>query len=316
MPFQIKTLPPLWVFLLKALLLVGVITFISLKLKGRGQGWAFLVEAGTNVGSLNGLLLIGYVWILMPINWGIEALKWKTLVHAYRPISLGLAMKSVLSGLSLSFATPHGVGDYLGRIWQLEGVGRFRLTGALFFGRWSQFFITLTGGGLAIFALKYHQNAPHFSVLSPVGGWIVGIALAVFAILVRWVIQKQQWFRYLFGILFTYPLRTLMYVVGLSLIRYVVFSLQFFILLCMFDLGLPAYVMFAGVAWVFLVKSIVPSFNFLSDLGVREVSALLFFDWYGAPVEPVLTASFMLWFINLLVPTLVGLTLIPYLKWK
>ena len=68
----------------------------------------------------------------------------------------------------------------------------------------------------------------------------------------------------------------------------------------------------AGITWVFLAKSVIPTFNFLSDLGIREFSAVLFFDSFSVPVEPIVLASLLIWVINILIPTLSSMPLM----WK
>ena len=57
-----------------------------------------------------------------------------------------------------------------------------------------------------------------------------------------------------------------------------------------------------------------PTFNFLSDLGVREASALLFFERFAVAIEPVILASLLVWIINLLIPTLLSLVFVSKLR--
>jgi uncharacterized membrane protein YbhN (UPF0104 family) len=66
-----------------------------------------------------------------------------------------------------------------------------------------------------------------------------------------------------------------------------------------------------GVAFVFLVKSVIPT---LFDLGVREFSAVYFFSKFGFSPEPVMISSLILWIVNILIPSLVGTFLVFDLK--
>ena len=68
--------------------------------------------------------------------------------------------------------------------------------------------------------------------------------------------------------------------------------------------------LFSGATWIFLIKSIVPSFNFLADLGIRELSALQFFESYGAIELNILTATLSIWILNLLIPSILGTVLL------
>jgi uncharacterized membrane protein YbhN (UPF0104 family) len=71
-----------------------------------------------------------------------------------------------------------------------------------------------------------------------------------------------------------------------------------------------------GVSGTFLLKSVVPSVSALADLGMRELSAIYFFSLLGQSSLSVMSASLSLWFINIAIPSLVGLLFIWRLKWK
>ena len=45
--------------------------------------------------------------LLIPVNWGLEALKWKTAIKSTYPISFINAFKAVLSGISISVTMPN-----------------------------------------------------------------------------------------------------------------------------------------------------------------------------------------------------------------
>src|SRR5205085_2571837 len=71
--------------------------------------------------------------------------------------------------------------------------------------------------------------------------------------------------------------------IGLALsaaaIRYVVFSIQFYLAMRLVGITLPPDISASGIGLVFLAKTITPAFNLLSDLGVREAASL----WVFAP---------------------------------
>jgi len=92
----------------------------------------------------------------------------------------------------------------------------------------------------------------------------------------------------------------------LSFLRYLVFSFQFVILLKMFLPKLKLMDIFSGTTWIFLIKSIVPSFNFLLDLGIRELSALQFFESYGVREVNILAGTLSIWILNILFPSILG----------
>jgi uncharacterized membrane protein YbhN (UPF0104 family) len=103
---------------------------------------------------------------------------------------------------------------------------------------------------------------------------------------------------------------------GLSVLRYLIFSAQFLLLLSILGLKINIFLQFMGVAFMFLAKSILPTFNFLSDLGIREFSVALFFESMQIEVAPIIASGLILWLINIALPALVGLFCIPKLKFK
>jgi hypothetical protein len=79
-------------------------------------------------------------------------------------------------------------------------------------------------------------------------------------------------------------------------------------------LDLPADVSASGIGLVFLVKTITPAFNLLSDLGVREAASLWVFAPFDVPAAILLMATLTLWVSNVLTPVLAGLIWVWKLK--
>ena len=97
----------------------------------------------------------------------------------------------------------------------------------------------------------------------------------------------------------------LLKVLSLSLLRYLIFSIQFYLLFLVYgcDFGFfPALLM---ISMTFFVMSIVPTFT-IAELGVRGAVSAFFFGKLTIDVLPVLNATFSLWLINLALPALIG----------
>jgi len=103
---------------------------------------------------------------------------------------------------------------------------------------------------------------------------------------------------------------------GLSGLRYGVFVLQFGLLLYAFGVQISLWKMAMGITSTFLLKSVVPSFTALTDLGIRELSAMYFFSLLQQNKVYVMSASLSLWFLNIALPGLVGLIFVWRLKTK
>jgi len=92
---------------------------------------------------------------------------------------------------------------------------------------------------------------------------------------------------------------------GLSVIRFAVFFFQFYVLLAAFNPALTMHLILAGVGWVFLFRSVVPSL--FGNLGVREAGALLFFEAHVSDMMLILVPSLLIWLINTVAPSVLGL---------
>lgn len=267
--------------------------------------------------TLNGktLLMLGVACILMPLNWVLEAMKWKKLVSIERNISLIEALKGVVTGLSLGFVTPYAIGDYVGRIGWLKGDDKTKYVGSIWVGNVCQMVVTALFSSLGLWVF-YHNSNNSFPVTNVTS--IVLIAVFVLILLILFLRKKRKnWLgkiQFYFKIILKYSLFDLVIVMGIAAVRYMVFSIQFLLVLLSLNIQLPIYQLCAGISWIFLFKSIIPSFNFMSDLGIRELSALTFFDVFDVNQSGIVAGSLILWFINILVPVVVGLYFVLRMK--
>lgn len=118
-----------------------------------------------------------------------------------------------------------------------------------------------------------------------------------------------------------YNSNDLMKVLGLSLFRYLVFSLQFYLLLRAFDLKIPYFEAMMLIALVYLFMTIIPTIA-LTELGVRGSVSLFVFSLYFEPLGSwndqaalaVASASTILWLINLALPALLGIIFVYSLR--
>jgi uncharacterized membrane protein YbhN (UPF0104 family) len=258
-------------------------------------------------------------FFLFPLNWAFETLKWKFLLRKVEHINFLKAYRGILTGVTFGMITPFSIGDYIGRILQLSGKERIKVVGAIFLSRLAQFFITLIFGAASMvyFILKVKEEDPAVFVLAifaSVAGIFV-LLLFLYHRLVMSFIKNVEFFspvyRY-FEILNKYSKKDVFKVVLFSFLRYLVFSIQFVLLLIFFKASNDIGLLCMGVAFVFLVKSIVPT---ILDLGVREASAIYFFAAFGLSSESnIIYASLSLWIINILIPAFAGLLLIFKIK--
>ena len=302
-----------YTYLIKFLILIWVVFFIYMKIKNQWQEFSpdqfdFISKPGNQTYWI--LLSI----LLMPINLGIESWKWKFIASKIEKVSFFQALSGVLSGLSLGFITPHALGDYAGRIWQLKTSGRLKAIGGLMVGRIMQFLATLLFGLIGILL------SPSFNGLSLILSYLVGIIIIII-LLVRpayfmkvFEMSFLKRFRVYFRIIQVFSNRDKWSIFLISVLRYLVFSTQFVLLMFATGVGDSLLLLFSGASFIFLAKSTVPTFNFLSDLGIREAAAIFYFSQIGETVIPVVIASIILWTINILIPAIIGTGFVWSLK--
>lgn len=260
--------------------------------------------------------------LLFFVNWALEALKWKYSIKRIETISFLRSFRGVLTGVTLGFATPFNLGDYAGRILQLNDHERAKGIGAVFVNRIAQFYMTLLFGSFSFFyILHYLDSGSSNDDLFTYELKVLLIALnLLFALLLIFhkriltFIQQipilQKIYPYL-QIIGNYSNKELIYLFSLSFLRYLVFSFQFLILLYLFGVSTDLLLLFVGVNFIFFMKSVVPTFF---DLGVRESAAIYFFTLANCSAQYALIASISLWFINILIPAMIGLFLIFRIK--
>lgn len=261
----------------------------------------------------NGYILV-VLCLLMILNWGLEAKKWQLLAAPVASISLGRAVRAVLIGLSLGFITPRSLGDYAGRMMETPCNNRERLVGAIFLNRISQSFSTCLFGVLGLIYLGATTTIDiqfPWACLFPL---VLIATLACFlflgkgrvwmnSLLKRFAGKRLLQLVKIMGEYSNFDIRRLLAYANL---RYLVFSFQFVLILKLAEIDLSLLQLAAGVAVVYLLKSLIPTFNFLSDLGVREFSALWVFSAFTLPENQLVLASLLLWCLNILLPTLFG----------
>lgn len=306
----------LFIALVKAMILLVVIWLIYHKIEDPKQfGAEFYVNLKGILQNNNTLIGLVMVILLMPLNWILEAVKWKKLMSVESNISLPDALKGIMSGVSLGFITPYAVGDYAGRLGWLNVKDKSRYVGSIWLGNVIQMIVTLLFGsiGLSVFYSYSGIELPIFKIILSVALTLISGFTLVFILRskrLKWLNKIQ----YFFEIITTYSAIDLLKVLAVAATRYAVFSIQFLLILFILNINLSAIYLCAGISWIFLFKSIVPSFNFMSDLGIRELSALTFFDLFNVNQSSVVAGSLLLWLINILIPVIIGVYYVLRMK--
>lgn len=284
--------------------------------------WQSILDKAWNSEQLYLLILTG---LLIPMNWGFEAAKWHLLGNKIEKMSFARAYRSVMVGLTLGFITPNRIGDYAGRVLELKSKERLDAIGAIFIGRFCQLVATILVGslGLLYFLVNFYSAEYPAITLSLV---VVLLALVLASMLLLYnaramvamvaAIKPLRKFVHYVAVMASYSHREITHLLWLSLGRYFVFMCQFVLLLVFFDVKLNIVEYISGVSGTFFLKSVVPSVTLLSDLGIRELSAMYLFGLLGQDRLYVLSASLTLWMLNIAVPSAIGVYFVLKLRFS
>ncbi len=259
--------------------------------------------------------------ILVLINWGFEAKKWQILVYKIEPLSFTDAYRSILVGLSLGFITPANIGDYAGRMWQLKSDKKVESIGANLLGNGIQFYVSLIFGAISYIIIWEKILTIIDQVIFGLVIFCLFLGIIVYHKRIKFIefLQKHFWIKPYhnhLNALISFTFDEIKQVFGWSILRYLTFSLQFVIVFQIFAVNINWFDLWAVSCLIFLFKTIIPVINFIGDLGVREYAALHFFGLFSVNISAIITATFFLWFINILLPVLMGSFLFLRLKNK
>ncbi len=258
---------------------------------------------------------------LMMLNWTLEAMKWKRLMKPVQQVSLLTSCQAILSGLSFSMFIPTAAGEYAGRTVYMEEGNRLRSLSLNIIGSISQLLITLIAGAIGLIYLKPLLLSKESAGTGLFTIWFDGLLYAIIAaIFVFGLIYFQiSWFTRWFEkipfvqkhIIFVQSLEEfnapqLTQILWLSILRYVVFIVQYLLVFKLFDVGIEGWQAAFAVAVLLLILSAIPSVPNIAELGVRgEVSRQLF-GLMSANAAGIVFSAALIWIINLILPAIAG----------
>lgn len=107
------------------------------------------------------MLMLASVFILMVVNWTVEAAKWRIQLDGTEKFSIIQSLQSVLTGVAVSVITPNRIGEYVGRILYLKNVNKLQGITVTIIGSFAQLIVTGFLGlvGLIYYIIKIQHSA-------------------------------------------------------------------------------------------------------------------------------------------------------------
>jgi hypothetical protein len=277
--------------------------------------------------SFGGPMILNFiaVFILMIVNWGIEAFKWKLSVQKIQRLTFFTSFKAILSGTSFSVSTPNRVGEYLGRILYMSEGNRLKAISLTIAGSMSQLIITLFMGLLGFVMLQERITTGQLLSAIWIQVMIYGISfvlliLTVFYFRLSWIIK---WIDRLPGIkkyawlikgLEDFNATLLMQLLSLSALRFFVFTIQYYLLFRLFSVDVSWSQSLWAVSVSFLVMAVIPTIALFTDLSLRGKVSLKLLGLFSGNNLGISLTAVSIWFINLIIPALTGSLLILSIK--
>ena len=253
---------------------------------------------------LHSIHVLNWIWlipilVLVPLNWYLEFQKWRVQLN-FLNLPKTHSIQSFAAGMVSEFIIPGIPTNFIGRILFFDPSIRLALTGWTQVTNAIQFLVTISCGLVAILFLGKGSLVTLGFLLG-----IFGVILMIWMIpVVRTVMRKR------FPALFLGEIKPrkiasyLLQIALLSILRMIVFTLQFALLLNVFGISISTELIF----WIwlsYLSVTLTPSL-FLGKLFVRETVTVAVFQLGNYASAPILLASFSIWLFNGLIPTIIA----------
>lgn len=255
---------------------------------------------------------------LVPLNFYLEALKWKVQIKPIEKISKWKSFISIFTGITAGMFFPNRMGNFLGRVFMLEKCDRIKASLMTISGGMAQMIATVSLGMIAaIFFIKKNY------VLCCIAAFII-ISLLLLMYFNIHIIKHLMFLipkkykdklKEYFEVFSLYNKKELSIILLLSFLRYFLYTFQFVLLLWTFKVPLSYINAMIPVSLTYLMMMIVP-FITITEIAVRgSVSLVIFEKWllinnisdsFGMMV---FSANSLLWILNIGIPAVIGLFL-------
>ena len=285
----------LLVLLIKLLILGGAFYFIYDQLVHNDKlNWVLFIEKFNKNKSFLG---ISFLLLLSVLNRFFEILKWQNLVSYLHKISVFDATKQVLGALTAGLFTPNGIGEYAGKALFYEKSQAKNIVFLNLICNGIQLILSVVFGIFGLLYLGY-------------GKWVLLLLFGILGLLILGFGLKKLKIK-------GYSITDLILKINeipksihrknnyLAVCRYLIFSHQYYFLFLAFDVQLPYFTLMATISAVYLLASSLPTFQFL-DFAVKGSVALYFFGMLGVNEWIVVFISKLFWFLNIVLPAVIG----------
>ncbi len=294
-------------FLIKISIVVGALYFIYNKVvhneQVNFQDFITQLEQTVFTNTQNLFILVGFTIS----NWFFEILKWKTLASFIKKITFYDAFQQSLGSLTASLFTPNRIGEYGAKAIYYQKGNRRKIMLLNLLGNLAQMTTTVLFGGIGLFYFFSNFDVDIDAYRSRRIVYFLAIFI-VFAI--TGSIRGRKKFRGFYidkikKFIKNMPWTTHLKVGLFSVIKYLIFSHQFYFLLRLFGIETDYITLMALITSMYLIASIVPSLALLDWL-IRGSVAIWVFSFIGVNELVIVAVTLLMWILNFGIPAIIG----------
>jgi len=285
--------------LVKIIVLVGAGYFIYSRLFESSDLSSVTIINKLKISFLKNKIFFFLAISLSVFNWLLEILKWNILVNTQQKITFANAAKQSLSALTASLVTPNRLGDYIAKSLYFERGKTKKIMALNFAGHGFQLLITVVFGTVGLVYLT-HNYPINISGNIVVIGFILGGIILVFSFR-----TARKGLKKLVNFYKNQPSKTFFKVSGLSVLRYLIFSHQFYLWLLILGLNKTYLPVMMAIFSMYLLASIWPSLS-VTDWLVKGSAAIFVFGFLRVTPLLLMQVSLLMWFFNFAFPAVIG----------
>jgi len=240
-------------------------------------------------------------------NWFFEILKWKNLSSFIKNTSFYDAFQQSLGSLTASLFTPNRIGEYGAKAIYYKKGNRKKIMLLNLLGNSTQMAVTVLFGGIGLlyFLIHFEVNFEMYRlrkaayILVIIFVTILTGSLGGFKKIRGFYIDK------ILDFIKSMPLKIHLKNGFFSIVRYLIFSHQFYFLLLVFNIKVDYYTAMSLITSMYLLASLVPSLALLDWL-IKGSVAIWVFSFINVNELIIFTISLLMWILNFGLTAIIG----------
>lgn len=293
--------------LIKLSLVVAAFYFIYIKLfKNENLSFTEFSQNLSNLSSISTITML-ILMFLSTFNWILEIKKWQTLVSSFLEISFKEAKSQTLGALTASLLTPNRIGDYGAKAMYFPSQFRKKVMFLNLLGNSVQMGMTTIFGavGLSYFTLRFRPELNYSGIYI----WLAGIVIISVALIIilksAWLKKQKKAIYKLLDFIKHISKKVMVKIILYSLVRYLIFSFQFYYLLFLFGVEISYFEGMITISSMYFLSSIIPSI-FIFDVVIKGGVAVYLFGLMGVSELIILSVVTLMWILNFVLPSVIG----------